>query len=567
MRNRLKKRLSIRLFIYLFAISVVPLIVMATLLGGSYMSITNGYVNDTIELTSENIKKTVEMMIDDQHNLTREIANNKEIISYLNDDGEGWRSRYDAMDELHSIMLSKRNNVEVHVIARNRNKSLSSSKVPNIYATANWGILYDLDQAREDTITYPVKYKTIRDDYTIMGVATKVYNLNHEFVGYIIIDIYREYFNTTIQEFEDRLKGSFTLMFDNNYVVYDNNFRDKEGLRDSYFMERLEPNMNKGYINKFCFSNVLNDKFQGVYTAKVNYLEQAQKTLKTIVLIIIFISLIISIILSLGIARSITKPIYKLKEAMEKVGRGDLETQVKLNRQDELDILEKEFNKLVSEFKILIKNKTLEKSLTKTAQISALQAQINPHFLYNTLGTVKAMARVGEHENIPSIIMHLTNILRRSIDFKDEKITLAEEISLIKSYIRIQNYRFDNKYSLNIKIPEELYDIQMLPLILQPIIENSIIHGLEKKEGKGEITIKAWIEEGGLNIKISDDGLGISREAIKTIFKEDKNNKKEHDSIGLLNVKKRIKLYYGKDSQVNIYKRSSGGTTVWLKIN
>ena len=435
--------------------------------------------------------------------------------------------------------------------------------MPNIYANTNWGVLYDLEYSSEDTITYPIKYKTIRDDYTIMGVATKIYNQDHQVIGYIIIDIYRQYLVSKIQEFEDRLKGSFTLMFD---VVYDNNYRYKEGLRDEDFVRNLEGNNYKDTIKKFDFSDSLSSQFQGIYTAKVNYLTKSQETLKTILLLIILISLVISMLLSIGIARNITKPIYKLKEAMESVGRGNLETEINLNRHDELDILEKEFNKLVSEFKVLIKNKALEESLTKTAQISALQAQINPHFLYNTLGTVKAMAKIGEHKNIPSIIMHLTKILRRSIDFKDEKISLGEEISLIESYIKIQNYRFDNKYILDLNIPKELNKLKLLPLILQPIIENSIIHGLEKKEGQGIINMNAWTEGDILYIKISDNGLGISDEVLEELTTRIKNDETSKDSIGLLNVKKRIQLYYGEESKIKIYKRKTSGTTVILKI-
>lgn len=565
--KHMKHKLSTRLFIYLFAISVVPLIIMAILLGSSYINIVNDYVNDTIHLTSGNIKKTINSIVDEQHNLLKEILGSKDIMDYINDETNNWSSRYMANQGLNNMMISKRSKIEIHIVMKQGSKSLSTSRVPNIYASPNWGVLYDLEQSDENITTYPIKYKTLRGDYTFMGVATKIYNQDQEVIGYIVIDIYRQYLVSQIQEFEDRLKGSFTLIYDENYVVYDNNYRNKEGLRDEDFVKTLEKNNPEGAIEKFSFSDSFNSDFKGVYTAKVNYLTKAQEALKSIMILIIFISLIISILLSLGISRHITKPIYKLKEAMESVGRGDLEIKVKLNRHDELNILEKEFNKLVSEFKELIQNKMLEESLTKTAQISALQAQINPHFLYNTLGTVKAMAKVGEHENIPSMIMHLTSILRRSIDFKDEKITLGEEIDLIKSYIKIQNYRFDNKYVLELQIPEELNQLELLPLTLQPIIENAIIHGLEKKEGQGLISIRAWTEQEMLYIKISDNGLGISKEALEDFTTRIKNDETSKDSIGLLNIKKRLQLSYGEDSKLKIYPRNPVGTTVILKIN
>lgn len=230
----------------------------------------------------------------------------------------------------------------------------------------------------------------------------------------------------------------------------------------------------------------------------------------------------------------------------------------------------------LSELEEKLQDEYSVRMVDKQAKLSALQSQINPHFLYNTLECIRSEALLYDCDSIARMAKALASFFRYSISKKENIVTLREEFNNIENYFLIQSYRFDDKFSFEIlAAPEdrEAYSCLIPKLSLQPIVENAIFHGLETKPDKGKVTIRAEMTEKNVIIIVSDDGVGIEREELERMRDSLKNSKKETDKerktsgergngIALTNVSQRIKLIFGDDYGLNLYSTKGIGTDV-----
>jgi two-component system sensor histidine kinase YesM len=205
----------------------------------------------------------------------------------------------------------------------------------------------------------------------------------------------------------------------------------------------------------------------------------------------------------------------------------------------------------------------MEQKRESDMKYEALRAQINPHFLFNTLNTIKWSAIMSGSENVSKMISALGKLLEVSMNKGEDEITLKEEMELTESYVYIQNIKNNDKLKLVFDIDEELQELKILKLILQPIVENSINHGLKNKPGSGEIRISAIIKENKLVVTVRDDGVGISEEKVERIlYADDENGRHKYNGIGLNNIHERLKIKYGSDYGLSIESEEGKGTKV-----
>lgn len=229
-------------------------------------------------------------------------------------------------------------------------------------------------------------------------------------------------------------------------------------------------------------------------------------------------------------------------------------TQEKLNRQNE---------KLIKEIKIRTE---LEKSL-KEAKLQALQKQINPHFMFNVLNTLSVLIRAGDFNTAQKVLQNFTKMLRYTMHNIGNTVDLEKEISYVKQYLALQKIRFGDRFVYEINTDPELNLIRLPFFTLQPLVENAIIHGLEPKETDGKISITAKIENDKIQILIKDNGVGIPKAVLPNLLDEnhfDINEDRSNKNIGIINVHKRLKLYYGDKCQFSIFSKENCGTTVTL---
>jgi two-component system, sensor histidine kinase YesM len=275
----------------------------------------------------------------------------------------------------------------------------------------------------------------------------------------------------------------------------------------------------------------------------------------------------LALITAWAVAGSIANPIKKLMFLMRQVEEGNFSVTMKVKYDDEIGKLGKSFNVMIEEIGKLMDKVYQEQKELRKAELKALQAQINPHFLYNTLDSIIWMSRAKRNEDVISMVTALTKLFRIAISKGKDIITIQEEIEHIHSYLIIQQIRYKNKLSFRINVPDFLAKFETLKLILQPIVENAIYHGIKKKREPGMIEVTAREEKNHIIFEINDTGIGMTKEELLALENTLRNTQGEKmESYGLKNVDERIKIFFGPDCGLTFDSQYGVGTKVEIKI-
>ena len=213
----------------------------------------------------------------------------------------------------------------------------------------------------------------------------------------------------------------------------------------------------------------------------------------------------------------------------------------------------------------LMEQNVEEQRQKRKSELRALQAQINPHFLYNTLDSIIWMAEWGKTKEVVLMTSSLAKLLRQSISNQNELVRVEEEVEYTRSYLTIQKMRYKDKLEYDIQVSPEVLGQKIPKLVLQPLVENAIYHGIKYKEGKGIVQIEGWLEQKELVLRISDDGIGMTEEQLAKIFEKRETDIRKN-GVGVLNVHERIQLYYGKDYGLRFFSTLGEGTVVEVRI-
>lgn len=275
--------------------------------------------------------------------------------------------------------------------------------------------------------------------------------------------------------------------------------------------------------------------------------------------------LVVTVLLCVVFSSAITRPLERLKNSMKEVERGNFEgTQVETEGNNEIAGLGKSFNVMIYKIQQLMEQNIYEQEQKRLSELKALQSQINPHFLYNTLDSIIWMAEGGRNSEVVLMTSSLARLLRQSISNEDELVSIRREVDYAASYLTIQKMRYQDKMEFEIDVDEGIMNQQIIKLVLQPVVENAIYHGIKYKEGKGLIKITGTYRDGCIYLTVYDNGRGMEQEVLDHIF--DAKNGEEKSGIGICNVQMRLQLYYGMEYGI-FYKSIPGeGTAATIKI-
>ncbi|MGE5582427.1 MAG: sensor histidine kinase, partial [Bacillota bacterium] len=274
--------------------------------------------------------------------------------------------------------------------------------------------------------------------------------------------------------------------------------------------------------------------------------------------------------LSIFITAMITDPLKQLSDSIKKVQRGDFSQQVYFANEDEIGELGKGYNAMIANIKDLIDRVYKLQIREREAELNALQAQINPHFLYNTLDTIFWKAERNRVPEISEMVLALSKIFRLSLNRGNELATVAQEKELIEYYLKLQQIRFKQKLAYDLDFDAGLLEMRIPKLIIQPFVENAIIHGIEKLENGGHLQITGRIEEERLVFTITDNGVGMDEQKITDILARNTGNRdhpfKVSGGYAVSNVLERLELYYGPSYELTFNSSPGKGTTVTIKV-
>ncbi len=273
-----------------------------------------------------------------------------------------------------------------------------------------------------------------------------------------------------------------------------------------------------------------------------------------------------SVLLSFYSSTVITRPIKALMRNMTLVEKGQFERLPAIRSRDEIGLLSHRFNQMSTELKQLVERIHQEEAEKATAEIQALQSQINPHFLYNTLGTIKWIASMQRADKIVDMTEALISLLRYAARYEGSMVPIREELDNIDHYMTIQNVRYYNLIEMVYEVDEELLDYRVPKLILQPIVENAIFHGLGESEEDGLITVRIFKEATKLYIQIADNGSGMDQETLQSLKASMAARQGQSYGIGVRNVHRRIQLYFGEQYGITFTSEQDEGTTFTITI-
>ncbi|MBD2868910.1 sensor histidine kinase [Paenibacillus arenilitoris] len=272
---------------------------------------------------------------------------------------------------------------------------------------------------------------------------------------------------------------------------------------------------------------------------------------------------LVAVLIGLLIAKRVTKPIKQLTLEMRRVQQGDLSVRTKIESSDEIGLMSKHFNKMLDEIGQLMARIEEEQREKLEAEVRAVTYRIHPHFLYNTLSTLRWLIRSGETERADQGLAALTRLLQANMGKSGQMIALGEELEIIRKYIVILEMRYEHKYTLTLDIGQGLEDMEIPRMLLQPLVENAVFHGFVPLNRGGGISIHARARHGELHLEVKDDGAGVAPGKLERLNAAVTDEKA---GIGLQHVRDSLRLYYGAGSDLSIVSELGAGTSVHIVL-
>ena len=433
---------------------------------------------------------------------------------------------------------------------------VSNMMVANSY---NLNFKEELDESIYKLVVGSVTFETIEEDDSLIS-------------PYVLIDELREDFKELAEITTDKESRMWLLSLLRNLST----LRDRvDDIRDNLEEgNRYDENIEMLDNNIYILTELIQDDIQYYIYYQTQSIEQLKNSLNDQVATFLaafgitgFVIVMVAMIATGYVVRSITKPVQELSGAAKKIADGDFSTRVDVATKDEIGTLALNVNEMSGRLEEMVQKIKDDERKMRHTELRLLQEQINPHFLYNTLDTIVWLVEGNSPDKAVNMVVSLSDFFRIVLSKGKDIITIREEEQHVRSYLEIQQVRYRDILEYDISIPEELYGYKILKLTLQPIVENSLYHGIKVKRGKGSILVTGELKDDKIYFDIRDTGVGMSQEDLASIRNKLTRPCKETDSgFGLANVNERIRMNYGPEYGVTIDSKQGEGTRVQIVI-
>lgn len=567
----------------IFATVAVLILSAVVIVTGVSMKFTNTSIfENSSEYTHtiiQQMNQNIDSYIDYMENIAYLISSNEDVQDYLFDEKIDNEGRYRILNQLQTILDSRSDIRNVGIISKNGrmlindgSKSVNQDLDLNTqewYATA-------LEKPNGPILT------SSHVQHIISGERPWVITLSRgirdrsgsgEKEGVFFIDLNYSAISELCDQSTVGTKGyAFILDAKGNIVYHPQQqqlYNELQTENISLIMDTDEDTVLTGTGNDGKLYSISRSEKTGwtvVDCTNVKELLSKSRQAQSVYVLTAIILVIVALLFSRFMARSITLPIQKLRDSMKKVQEGDFSvSDVVVDSKNEIGSLTKSFDVMTHRIHELMEQNVHEQEEKRRSELKALQSQINPHFLYNTLDSIIWMAEGKKNEEVVLMTASLARLLRQSISNEDEVVPIANEVEYARGYLTIQKMRYKDKLEFQIEVDSSILYIPLIKLVLQPIIENAIYHGLKYKESKGLLIVKGFMKDGNAVLQVIDDGVGMDEETLAHIYDKHKVNY-HSNGVGVYNVQKRLKLYYGEDYGITYTSELGKGTTATITI-
>lgn len=573
----------------LLQVFVVVIFFMLIFIGMFLFIFTKKIESDNVTYSRQllqNANKRLENYFDEIASIANEANYNYYLQNYLiaeKDNAEGYSNLtnaksmqdYEMSSKVFNSSLNSRTDVTSLMIFGKKSLLLHKS----IYEF--WSVVQEYDSypwyqkaietPNTSVITGPMRHEFLKDNTEqTISLSRRISSYEDgSFLGVILIDLNLNKIAEIFESFYANGEGALCILNDQGQIVYPMNY-DKV---TPQLLEKLNSSAKDNFI-----ARIDQEEYQVVaatfekadwkvlsITSTGKLKESMYDTLGIVIAAIVLVMVILGVALS-RILKGVVNPILRLKGHIDLADEGHLTERAEVLNHNETGALSKSFNKMLDRIENLMGEVVNEQEEKRKYELQALQAQINPHFLYNTLDSIIWMAEAKNSDVVP-MTEALAKLFRISLNKGNEFIRIEDEMEHVRNYLVIQSMRYTDKFTYHIEIKDEVRYCKTIKLIVQPIVENSIYHGIKKKRGKGRIDILAYREKEKLCIRIQDDGNGMNEETCRAILtKDSKFENSSGSGIGVKNVNERIQLYFGKEYGLRYTSVLGEGTTAELVL-
>lgn len=470
--------------------------------------------------------------------------------------------------DISSIMIFGRQKVLLY-------KSLYSYRnVVMDYSGLDW-YAKALENPSKAAVTGPNQHKFFDTEDETISLSREVQSYEDgSFRGVVLINLNMNKLAEICESFQEGTEGFFCMVNEDGELIYQQRSgKDTLRLDVGSILDKLNEQIKENSQDSFRLKVykkeylVTRRQMQDTGWYLINIVPYASVlsgiTYTSVMMVLaVAVTLLATLILLNRILTNVVRPLKRLEKNMNRVNLENMNQKVPVETDDEIGHLSTNFNQMLERIENLKEQVVEEQEDKRKYELQALQAQINPHFLYNTLDSIIWMAETND-SNIVAMTEALAKLFRISLNKGNEEILLKKEIEHVKNYLIIQSMRYADKFTYEILVDSEVEKCGVIKLILQPIVENCIYHGIKKKRGTGHIEIKAFREDENLIIKISDDGCGMTEEMCRKMLSDEIEPENISGSgIGVKNVNERIHLRFGEEYGLSYWSEEGKGTTV-----
>ena len=576
---------SKRLLLLFVLCSTLPLFLLSFVFSGISSYVVTRNILRSATGVSQNVLSTIENITDQAQKLAGQLADDSNVIDWCNGNDDAAV----VSDLFQNIARNTDDDIfQVYVVSDKQvARSISRQSVPQEYKSniySDWGILHQT--LKNGQATFFAQPHPKSSPNAVMAVCLSVADS-----GFVIVDILRD----GLEKECTKVEGLTSLK---DFYIYDESgciaFSAQNAYSETSFLQDLN-NDDESIFRQ----PVKGTPFFAISTIAQSTEKPYISGLRDWVIFTAILASLLSVFIAILVSRSVAQPVQSLSTAMKKVEGGELSVHCEepTSHFADLDLvmLIREFNNMVSRIATLTDERVERERLLRVAEIKNLQAQISPHFLYNTLNSIKSMAKFAHSPEIVKMVTSLGKLLRESIvsdkGFYNDYYSIEKSLELVQNYFDIESMRWENKFEFVEEIESELLSYPIPRLVLQPVVENALVHGLEEKPGKGRLLVKGYFEEKpdskrDIVFVVSDDGQGMKEEKLLSL-REKLNSASEiseagdtgsspataapdqdlgSNGIALVNTHTRLKLLYGEGYGLSIDSEPGKGTTVTIRL-
>ncbi|WP_019914660.1 sensor histidine kinase [Paenibacillus sp. HW567] len=438
-------------------------------------------------------------------------------------------------------------------------------------------MLSTLEHSRGSNIWFPMERRNFlatNPEQPVLSLGKRIVNINTgETLGYVILNVREDALSAIYRDIGSIQDESFMIVDRNGIVV--------SALEASRVLQPLPSGALRNWVMGPEKQNLLQPSPSGrmllvradiakldwklISMVPYNRLNEDTKTITQLIILIGFVCLFFAVLGAGMLSNLIAKPIINLSRHMKHVNEGNLDQSLEVKSRDEIGILASGFNMMMNRVKELLSNIGKEQREKREYELALIQAQIKPHFLYNTLDVIYTLSDMGRARDVQRTTKALADFYRVVLSNGRDQITLQEELNSVRDYLSIQQIRYSDVFNFKIDIDPDILPCIIPKLTLQPLVENAIYHGLKTKGSFGELNIKGYMEEGKVILKITDDGVGMSEERLHALETAMKGQEKPV-GYGVSSVHERIRLYFGPEYGLHITSKPGQGTEITVDL-